>query len=61
MAQAQDTPSFTPTEEAITVLFCLIDDAYHHPSCPMVIGYKNKSRSPEIKTLPLSVNHWCFM
>ncbi len=28
MAQAQDTPSFAPTEEAITVLFCLIDDAY---------------------------------
>ena len=28
MAQAQDALRFTPTEEAITVLFCLVDDAY---------------------------------
>lgn len=28
MAQPQHTPSLTCLEEAVTVLFCLIDDAY---------------------------------
>src|ERR687898_7090 len=28
MAQAQHTPTLTSLEEAVTVLFCLIDDAY---------------------------------
>src|SRR3712207_3114511 len=32
MAQPEHTPEFVLLEEAITVLFCLIDDAYtHHP------------------------------
>lgn len=30
MAQAQHTPSLASLEGAITVLFCLVDDAYTH-------------------------------
>ena len=30
MAQPNHTPRLAQTEEALTVLFCLIDDAYAH-------------------------------
>jgi len=30
MAHANHTPRFAQTEDALTVLFCLIDDAYAH-------------------------------
>lgn len=54
MAQAQDTLRFAPTEEAITVLFCLIDDAYAHlnPSPRCYESLKRLSDS-EILTLAL--------
>ena len=54
MAQAKTTPSFAPTEEAITVLFCLIDDAYHHLN-PRSRRYESLKRlsDSEIFTLAL--------
>ena len=37
MAQPQHTPSLAHLEEALTVLFCLIDDAYAHLNPPTVL------------------------
>ncbi len=54
MAQAQHTPTLASLEEAITVLFCLIDDAYAflNPSGPGYDSLKKLSDS-EVLTLAL--------
>lgn len=54
MAQVQHTPTLPPLEEAITVLFCLIDDAYTHlnPRGRRYTALKKLS-DPEIITLAL--------
>ena len=54
MAQAQNTPSFAPTEEAITVLFCLIDDAYHHLN-PRSRRYESLKRLSDSEILTLAL------
>ncbi len=54
MAQAQHTPTLASLEEAITVLFCLIDDAYAllNPKWPSHESLKRLSDS-EVLTLAL--------
>lgn len=54
MAQAHLTPQLTRTEEAITVLFCLIDDVYYrlNPNGQRYASLKRLSDS-EILTLAL--------
>jgi hypothetical protein len=55
MAQPQDTPEPSPTEEeALTVLFCLIDDAYYqlNPNGRRYDALKRLSDS-EVLTLAL--------
>jgi hypothetical protein len=54
MAQAQDTPSFAPTEEAIIVLFCLIDDAYTHLN-PRSRCYESLKRLSDSEILTLAL------
>jgi hypothetical protein len=54
MVQAQDTLSFAPTEEAITVLFCLIDDAYHHLN-PRSRRYERLKRLSDSEVLALAL------
>lgn len=54
MARPKDTRPLTSLEEAITVLFCLIDDAYHllNPSADEYAALKKLSDS-EVLTLAL--------
>ncbi len=54
MAQAQHTPTLASLEEAITVLFCLVDDAYTllNPKCRSHESLKRLSDS-EVLTLAL--------
>ena len=54
MAQPEHTPEFVLLEEAITVLFCLIDDAYAtlNPKGPRYESLKRLSDS-EVITLAL--------
>ena len=54
MAQAQHTPTLASLEEAVTVLFCLIDDAYTllNPRCRSHEPLKRLSDS-EVLTLAL--------
>ena len=54
MAQAQHTPTLASLEEAVTVLFCLIDDAYTllNPRCRSHDSLKRLSDS-EVLTLAL--------
>jgi hypothetical protein len=54
MAQTQHTHSLTSLEEALTVLFCLIDDAYQllNPDCHSHEPLKKRSDS-EVLTLAL--------
>src|SRR4051794_21329992 len=54
MAQAQDTPSFAPMEEAIIVLFCLIDDAYTHLN-PRSRCYESLKRLSDSEILTLAL------
>jgi len=54
MAQAQDTRRFAPTEEAITVLFCLIDDAYAHLN-PRSRCYESLKRLSDSEILTLAL------
>jgi hypothetical protein len=54
MAQAQDTRSSAPTEEAITVLFCLIDDAYAHLN-PRSRCYESLKRLSDSEILTLAL------
>jgi hypothetical protein len=41
MAHANHTPRLAYTEEALTVLFCLIDDAYAHLTTPTALDATN--------------------
>src|SRR3954462_13728938 len=54
MAQAQDTRRFAPTEEAITVLFSLIDDAYAHLN-PRSRCYESLKRLSDSEILTLAL------
>jgi hypothetical protein len=56
MAQAQHTPTLASLEKALTVLFCLIDDAYAllNPRWQSHESLKTLSDS-EVLTLPLAV------
>jgi hypothetical protein len=54
MAQTQHTPTVASLEEAITILFCLVDDAYRllNPRCQSHESLKKLSDS-EVLTLAL--------
>src|SRR5215210_5748431 len=54
MAQLNHTPRLAQTEEALTVLFCLIDDAYAHLN-PRARCYESIKRlsDSEVTTLAL--------
>jgi hypothetical protein len=54
MTQLNHTPRLALMEEAVTVLFCLIDDAYAHlnPNAPRYESLKRLSDS-EVITLAL--------
>ena len=45
MAQPQHTPASASPEEAITALFCVVDDASYAPLDPRGDGYGSLSRS----------------
>ncbi len=56
MAQSQHTPYLAPLEEALTVLFCLVDDAYYllNPNGRRYETLKEElSDSEEVVTLAL--------
>ena len=55
MAQPQHTPSFVHLEEALSVLFCLIDDAYTllNPHGPR--GYESIKRPSDSEILTLAL------
>ncbi len=59
MARAQHTPPLVHLEEAITVLFCLVDDAYKllNPKCPSHESLKRLSDS-EVLTGSLAAASW---
>jgi IS5 family transposase len=54
MAQAQHTPSVSPLEEAITVLFCLVDDAYRFLN-PKGAGYGTLKKLSDSEVLTLAL------
>jgi DDE family transposase len=60
MAQPQHTPSLAHLEEALTVLFCLIDDAYAHLNPHGARHYESIKRlsDSEVSTLALFQQLW---
>lgn len=54
MAQMQHTPTLASLEEAITVLFCLIDDAYALLN-PKGQGYESLKRLSDSEVLTLAL------
>ena len=54
MAQPNHTPRLAETEEALTVLFCLIDDAYAHLN-PHARRYESIKRLADSEVLTLAL------
>ena len=54
MAQAQDVLRFTLTEEAITVLFCLVDDAYDRLN-PRARSHESLKRLSDSEVITLAL------
>ena len=55
MAQPEHTPEFVLLEEAITVLFCLVDDAYTHTTLnPKGRGYEPLKRISDSEVVTLA-------
>jgi hypothetical protein len=55
MAQPQHTPSFVHLEEALTVLFCLIDDAYAHLNPHGAQRYESIKRLSDSEVIALAL------
>ena len=54
MAQPNHTPRLAQTEEALTLLFCLIDDAYAHPN-PRARCYESLKRLSDSEVIALAL------
>src|ERR687889_507156 len=54
MAQPNHTPRLAHTEEALTVLFCLIDDAYAHLN-PRARCYESLKRLSDSEVIALAL------
>ena len=54
MAQPQHTPSLAHLEEALSVLFCLIDDAYAHLNPHGARHYESIKRPSDSEVITLS-------
>src|SRR5215210_7401160 len=54
MAQLNHTPRLAQTEEALTVLFCLIDDAYAHLN-PRARCYESIKRLSDSEVIALAL------
>jgi hypothetical protein len=54
MAQPNHTPRLAYTEEALTVLFCLIDDAYAHLN-PRARCYESIKRLSDSEVIALAL------
>jgi hypothetical protein len=54
MAQPNHTPRLLQTEEALTVLFCLVDDAYVHLN-PRAGRYRSLKRLADSEVIALAV------
>src|SRR5918998_6900017 len=54
MAQPNHTPRLAQTEEALTVLFCLIDDAYAHLN-PRARCYESIKRLADSEVIALAL------
>ena len=54
MAQPNHTPRLAGTEEALTVLFCLVDDAYAHLN-PRAHSYESIKRLSDSEVIALSL------
>ena len=54
MAQPNHTPRLAHTEEALTVLFCLIDDAYAHLN-PRARSYESIKRLSDSEVIALAL------
>jgi hypothetical protein len=55
MAQPNHTPSLAHTEEALTVLFCLIDDAYYELLNPRARCYESIKRLSDSEIITLAL------
>jgi hypothetical protein len=55
MAQPNLTPRLLQTEEALTVLFCLIDDAYYAPLNPRARCYESLKRLSDSEVIALAL------
>jgi hypothetical protein len=55
MAQPQHTPSFVHLEEALSVLFCLIDDAYAHLNPHGAQRYESIKRLSDSEVIALAL------
>jgi hypothetical protein len=55
MAQPNHTPRLAYTEEALTVLFCLIDDAYAHLNPHGARGYESIKRLSDSEVIALAL------
>jgi hypothetical protein len=55
MAQPQHTPSLAHLEEALTVLFCLIDDAYAHLNPHGARHYESIKRLSDSEVITLAL------
>jgi hypothetical protein len=54
MAQPNHTPRLAYTEEALTVLFCLVDDAYVHLN-PRARSYESIKRLSDSEVIALAL------
>ena len=54
MYQSNHTPLLARTEEALTVLFCLVDDAYAHLN-PRAHSYESIKRLSDSEVIALSL------
>ena len=55
MAQPIHTPRFAYTEEALTVLFCLIEDAYYAHLNPRARRYESLKRLADSEVITLAL------
>jgi hypothetical protein len=55
MAHANHTPRLAQTEEALTVLFCLIDDAYAHLNPHGARRYESLKRLADSEVIALAL------
>ena len=55
MAQPNHTPRLAHTEESLTVLFCLIDDAYRLLNPRGARPYESLKRLSDSETVPLAL------